>query len=61
MTHRRPKSPGSFQDELKGVIERVSPTGSKLPAKHDKRNERGDSDSAEMNDRLFWRRPDEKA
>jgi hypothetical protein len=61
MAHRRPKSPGSFQDELEGVIERVAPTGPKLPAKHDKPKERGVSDSAGLNDRLFWRRPDEKA
>ena len=61
MTHRRPKSPGSFQDELKGVIERVSPTGWKLPAKRDKPKERGVLDAAGLNDRLFWRRPDEKA
>ena len=26
MTHRRQKSPGSFQDELGGVIERIAPT-----------------------------------
>ena len=25
MTHRRQKSPGSFQDELGGVIERIAP------------------------------------
>jgi hypothetical protein len=61
MAHRRPKSPGSFQDELEGVIERVAPTGPKLPAKHDKPKKRGVSDSAGSNDLLFWRRPDEKA
>jgi len=61
MTHRRPKSPGSFQDELEGVIERVAPTGPKPPGKHDKRKEQGVSDPAELDDRLFWRRPDEKA
>lgn len=61
MTHRRPKSPGSFQDELQGVIERLAPTAPKPPAKHDKPKERGVSHSAEMKDRLFWRRPDEKA
>jgi len=43
------------------VIERVAPTGRKLPASHDKPKERGDSDSVELSDRLFWRRPDEKA
>jgi hypothetical protein len=61
MTHRRQKSPGSFQDELGGVIERIA------PPKHDKLPSRNRppkppvKDAAELNDRLFkkaWRKAD---
>ena len=59
MTHRRQKSPGSFQDELGGVIERITPAEPRPPAKPKTPKERGVSDPAEVNDRLFenaWRR-----
>ena len=60
MTHRRQKSPGSFQDELGGVIERIAPAETKGPAKPAKPEKRHISDTAELNDRLFeraWRGP----
>ena len=59
MTHRRQKLPGSFQDELGGVIERITPTESKSQTKPKAPKERDPSDSAEVNDRLFesaWQR-----
>lgn len=59
MPNRRRKSPGSFQDELGGVIERMGPHDWKASSKSDK-IERPVKNSAELNDRLFWRRPDEK-
>ena len=58
MTHRRPKSPGSFQDELSDLIERVAPMKGNPPPRRDK-TERPVKSSADLNDRLFWRRPDE--
>jgi len=59
MTNRRQKSPGSFQDELGGVIERMGPPDRKVPPNPNK-TKRPEESSAELNDRLFWRRPDEK-
>jgi len=59
MPNRRQKSPGSFQDELGGVIERMGQHDPKAPSGSDK-VERPAKSSAELNDRLFWRRPDEK-
>lgn len=59
MTHRRQKSPGSFQDELGGVIERITPTEPKSLRRPKEPKERDPSDSAEVNDRLFesaWRK-----
>ena len=61
MTHRRPKSPGSFQDELGGLIERVAPPDRKLPAKPEKPERNPVKDTGELNDRLFekaWRKTD---
>ncbi len=61
MTHRRQKSPGSFQDELGGVIERIA------PPKHDelpppnRPGKKPVKDTAELNERLFekaWRKGD---
>ena len=59
MTHRRPKSPGSFQDELGGVIERVAQPEPKRRPKPGNPRERGVSSAAELNERLFekaWRK-----
>ena len=59
MTHRRPRSPGSFQDELGGVIERIAQADPKRRPKPAEPKERGVSDAAELNDRLFekaWRK-----
>ena len=53
MTHRRPKSPGSFQDELGGVIERIARAELKQRPKPGKPKERGVSDATELNNRLF--------
>ena len=53
MRHRRPKSPGSFQDELGGVIERLAPAELKQRPKPGKPKERGVSTAAELNHRLF--------
>ena len=53
MRHRRPKSPGSFQDELGGVIERIAPAELKQRPKPGKPKERGVSTAAELNHRLF--------
>ena len=55
MTHRRQKSPGSFQDELGGVIERVAPADRKPTSKPEKREESHVRDTACLNDRLFER------
>lgn len=59
MPQGRQKSPGSFRDELGGVIERITPHERKVPPKPDKA-EKPVKSAAELNDRLFWRRPDEK-
>jgi len=59
MPNRRQKSPGSFQDELGGVIERMGPHDRKPRSEPDKADRPVES-SVELNDRLFWRRPDEK-
>ena len=59
MTHRRPRAPGSFRDELGGVIERIAPAGGEPPAKPGKPKEQGVSNTAELNDCLFqnaWRK-----
>ena len=59
MTHRRPKQPGSFQDELGVLIERIAPPAPKSQPKPEKPKERGVSSAAELNDRLFekgWRK-----
>ena len=52
MTHRRPK-PGSFQDDLGDVIERIAPADVKSKPGRQKTPERRISNSAELNDRLF--------
>ena len=59
MTHRRPNSPGSYQDELGGVVERIAQTELKRRPKPGKPKERGVSNAAELNNRLFekaWRK-----
>lgn len=59
MAHRRQKSPGSFRDELGGVIERITPTELKQPERPQMPKERSVSDPAEVNDLLFekaWRK-----
>ena len=59
MTHRRPRSPGSFQDELGGVIERIAQPDLKRRPKPGKPKKRGVSNATELNDRLFekaWRK-----
>ena len=61
MTHRRQKSPGSFQDELGGLIERVAPSDSEVPAKPGRAHRQPVKGTAELNDRLFekaWRMSD---
>ena len=61
MTHRRPRSPGSFQDELGGVIERIVPKDRDAPAKRDKPEPQPVKDIADLNERLFekaWRKSD---
>ena len=59
MPHRRQRSPGSFRDELGGVIERIVPDEPKSPAvERDKPKVR---DPGELNSRLFesvWRKAD---
>ena len=52
MPHRRQRSPGSFRDELGGVIDRI------VPVERDKPKVR---DRGELNSRLFesaWRKAD---
>jgi hypothetical protein len=59
MTHRRSKSPGSFQDELGDLIERVAPPDREVPVKPGKPDRQPVKDTAELNDRLFekaWRK-----
>ena len=61
MPHPREKSPGSFRDELGGVIERVAPNGTTDSKKPGKPREKRVSDTAELNDRLFeqvWKKSD---
>jgi hypothetical protein len=61
MTHRRPRSPGSFQDELGGVIGRIAQPDRGAPAKPNKPEKRAVKDTAELNERLFekaWRKSD---
>ena len=61
MPHPREKSPGSFRDELGGVIERVAPNAKTAPKNPGKPREKRVSDTAELNDRLFdqaWKKSD---
>ena len=53
MPHPREKSPGSFRDELGGVIERVAPNDRTAPRKPSRPHKQGVKDTAELNDRLF--------
>ena len=53
MPHSREKSPGSFRDELGGVIERVAPKAKAAPARPGKPHKHDLKDMAELNDRLF--------
>ena len=53
MPHSREKSPGSFRDELGGLIERVVPNEKTARVKHDKSQKQGVKDTAELNERLF--------
>ena len=60
MPHSREKYPGSFRDELGGVIERVAPKDKAVPTDPAKPHKQRVTDSAELNDRLFeqaWKRP----
>ena len=60
MPPRREKSPGSFQDELGRVIERVAPNYKAALTKPAEPHKQRVTDSAELNDRLFeqaWKRP----
>lgn len=59
MTHRRHRSPGSFQDELGGVIDRIAQADLKRWPKPGEPKERDVSNAAELNQRLFeqaWRK-----
>ena len=61
MPHSREKSPGSFRDELGGVIERVVPDEKATPTKSGKPHKLRVKDSAELNNRLFaqaWKKSD---
>ena len=62
MPHPREKSPGSFRDELGGVIERVAPNGEdrSQDARQVARKARS-VDTAELNDRLFEQRLERRA
>jgi hypothetical protein len=53
MPHSREKSPGSFRDELGGVIERVAPSEKAAPTKPGEPRKPSVKDTAELNDRLF--------
>jgi hypothetical protein len=55
MPKGRQKAPGSFQDELGCVIDRVARADRTPPAKPKETRERGTLDPAEMNDRPFER------
>lgn len=57
MPQGRQKSPGSFRDELGGVIERIAPPKPKAPKKKPDKIDRPVRSAAELNDRLFWRKP----
>ena len=61
MSHRGQRSPGSFQDELGGVIERIVPDEPKSPARPVGRDKPKVRDPGELNSRLFesvWRKAD---
>jgi hypothetical protein len=61
MPHRRQRSPGSFRDELGGVIERIVPDEPKSPARPVERHKSKVGDPGELNSRLFesaWRKAD---
>lgn len=61
MPHSREKSPGSFRDELGGVIERVAPKDKVAPTRPGRPHKQGLKDMAELNDRLFaqaWKKRD---
>ena len=53
LPHPREKSPGSFRDELGGVIERVVPNEKTARMKPDQSHKQGVKNAAELNDRLF--------
>ena len=59
MPHRRKRSPGSFRDELGGVIERIVPDEPKCPPRPVERDKPKIRDPGELNSRLFesvWRK-----
>ena len=59
MMHRRPESPGSFQDDLGNVIERIARAEAESKPKARKPVGQPVSNGAELNDRLFeyaWRK-----
>ena len=59
MPKGRQKLPGSFQDELGGVIDRVAPAKPKERARPDEAEKNQVSNTVELNDRLFekaWRK-----
>ena len=61
MPHRRQRSPGSFRDELGGVIERIVPNEPKSPPRPVERDKPKVRDPGELNSRLFgnaWRKAD---
>ena len=61
MTHRRQKSPGSFQDELGGVIERIAPPNHDEAPKRDRQERPPVKDTAQVNDFLLekvWQKSD---
>ena len=61
MPHRRQRAPGSFRDELGGVIERIVPDDPKSPAMPAERDKPKPRDPGELNSRLFasaWRKAD---
>jgi hypothetical protein len=60
MPQGRQKSPGSFQDELGGVIERIAPDEWTRPPRPET-TEPLKKGPTELNDQLFWRKPDERA
>lgn len=61
MPNRRQKSPGSFRDELGGVIERIAADDPKRPDRPVERERPKVRDPGELNSRLFesaWRKAD---